>query len=250
MTFSWWTFFFEAINFLVLAYILRRLLYRPLHDAIDKRKQANARAQVQAETARKDAESLKQRLNDQLAAVEQQRQQIIHEAHEQAESDRKKLLADGQRMVQRRQDEVADAIKREREQAITSLQGEIVTQAIELTRRLLSEASERSLHQQLALRLVQDLRQAPANQRELLQRNDTSGNGSVLEVAQDLDADTMAQLADAVSGVAGHVVTLALEHRQELLDGVRLRIGGQVWDCSLAGQLELANLSAGKGAQP
>ena len=35
MTFNGWTFLFQVLNFVVLAYALHRLLYRPLREAIE-----------------------------------------------------------------------------------------------------------------------------------------------------------------------------------------------------------------------
>jgi F-type H+-transporting ATPase subunit b len=235
MTFNWWTFLFEALNFVVLAYILHRLLYRPLHEAIDRRREANARAQAEAEKARQEAEALRQRLEEQQAAAEQQRQELIHQAREQAETERHKLLDEAERAAQQHQEEVRQALARERDEALKALRDEVTTQAIGLTRRLLAEASERTLHQQLALRLVQALEHLPNAERERLRAGWQSEDGAVLETAQDLDAHLLGQLNQAVSGIVGQPVTLAVQGRPELLDGVRLRLAGQVWDGSLAG---------------
>ncbi len=45
MSFNLGTFLFQTVNFIVLVYILHRLLYRPLHEAIDRRAAEIARAQ-------------------------------------------------------------------------------------------------------------------------------------------------------------------------------------------------------------
>ncbi len=51
MVFNVWTFLFQVVNFLVLVAILRWLLYSPLREAIDRRREANAKAQADAEAA-------------------------------------------------------------------------------------------------------------------------------------------------------------------------------------------------------
>ena len=56
MIFNVWTFLFEVVNFLVLVYVLHRLLYRPLREAIDRRREANAKAQADARKARQEAD--------------------------------------------------------------------------------------------------------------------------------------------------------------------------------------------------
>jgi F-type H+-transporting ATPase subunit b len=250
MNFNWWTFLFEALNFVVLAYVLHRLLYRPLREAIEKRRQANARAQEAAAKARQEAETLQQQLREQLAGAEQQRREVIHQAREQADGERQKLLAEAERAAQRRQQEVRQALEQERKEALNSLQQEVIDQAIALARRLLGEAAERTLHQQLALRLVQTLEQLPDSERAQLRAGWQSGDGPVLESAQALDARTLEQITAAASAIVGRPVSLAVHSRPELLGGVRLRLAGHLWDGSLAGQVAVANSSPGKDSRP
>lgn len=236
MTFNWWTFLFESLNFVVLAYVLHRLLYRPLREAIDKRREADCLARAEAEKARQEAQQLQDRLQGELAAAEQQRQELIHQARAQAEAERQKILAEAERTAQGRQEEVRQALEQEREEAMKSLHQEVIGQAIALTQRLLGEASERTLHQQLALHLVQTLEQLPAAEREQLRASRTDCDNPVVESAADLDGVTLQQLSHAVSGIMGETVSLTVQKRPELLGGVRVRLAGHVWDGSLAGQ--------------
>lgn len=237
MSFNWWTFLFEVLNFVVLAYVLHRLLYRPLREAIDRRRQANASAQEAADKARRDAESLQQQLREQLATAQQLGKELVREAREQAESERRKLRAEAEQAAQRRRHEAAETLERERAEALTALQQEVVGQAIDLTRRLLGEAADRTLHQQLVLRLLDTLQQLPDAERTHLRADWQSGDGPVLESAQELDARTVAALNDAVAAIVNQPVTVVLKSRPDLLGGVRLQLAGHVWDSSLAGQV-------------
>jgi F-type H+-transporting ATPase subunit b len=238
MKFNWWTFLFEALNFVVLAYVLHRLLYRPLRAAIEQRQAATAKAQADAEQARKKAEALQQQLQTQLAELERHRQETIHEAREQAKEERKKLLAETEQTLEQRREESRQAMENEHREALKALHGEVVTQAVELTRRLLHEATDQTLDRQLALRLVQSLQELSETERADLQAQCQAADGAVLETAQELDAPTLEQIANAVTAVAGKPVALTVQTKPALVGGVRLRVGGQVWDGSLAGQLQ------------
>ncbi|MBI3758607.1 MAG: F0F1 ATP synthase subunit delta [Deltaproteobacteria bacterium] len=50
----------------------------------------------------------------------------------------------------------------------------------------------------------------------------------------------MKRLAKTVASVAGRELTLNVQDNPALIGGVRLRIGGRLWDASIAGQLEAA----------
>lgn len=90
MTFNPWTFFLEVVNFVALAYVLRRLLYRPLSEAIERRRADVRRRQAEAEKARDEAEAIKKDLEEKLADLERQRLETVSQARQQAEAERKK----------------------------------------------------------------------------------------------------------------------------------------------------------------
>lgn len=240
MMFNWWTFLFETLNFVVLAYVLHRLLYRPLRAAIDKRREANARAQSEAEQARRAAEELRAQLQEQLSQLDRERQELIRTAREQADAQRQQLLAAAQQTIQRQLDEARQALERERAEALKALQGELMDQAVALARRLLAESCDRSLQQQLALRLVQSLEQLSDEEKRSLRAGCQPGESLVLESADGVDASTLARLNAAAAAIVGRPAEVTVEQRPELIGGVRLRLAGQVWDASLAGQLSAA----------
>jgi len=248
--FNPWTFLFQVLNFAVLAYVLHRLLYRPLHDAIDQRRTRSAQAQTEAEKARHDALELQQRLQAQVAEQERERQELHRQAREQAESDRRKLLAEAEQAVQRRQEETRQALGREREEMLQAIRKELVAQAVELARRLLSEACDTTLQRQLTLRLVEDLQRTPEEERSRLRSHWQPEDGAVLETAAELDGATLGQLTAAVEAVLGRPVPLAVQLQPALFGGVRLRVGGHLWNASLAGQLNGDYEAHRSGAQP
>ena len=238
MTFNIWTFVFELVNFVVLAYVLHRLLYRPLRSAIDKRREAIANAQAEAENARAAAVAMQRQLQSQLGDLEKERQEVIQQTRELAEAERMKLIAEGQQTLARRQEEARLAIERQRDEARRSLRSELNSSATELAERLLHEATGGTLQQQLAKRLIETLLLVPANQRVQVRDDWSKADGALVETATTLDATSLQQINQAVNDLVGQPVNLAVQTKPNLVAGARVRIGGHVWDASLAGQFE------------
>jgi F-type H+-transporting ATPase subunit b len=238
MIFNVWTFLFQVVNFLVLVAILRWLLYRPLREAIDRRREANAKAQADAEAARQEAEALQHALDQQLADLERRRETVIREARERAEGERQALLAETEGVIGRRREEVEQQFARERDEALRSLRAELVHSAVEMAGRLLREASDATLQRQLAGRLVDELGRIPEDERRQLRGEWDDGEAAVVETAAELNGDFLRDLSQAVESLAGRPLGVSVRVRPDLLGGVRLRIGGHVWDASLAGPLE------------
>lgn len=92
MQFDWWTFAFQAVNVLVLMWLLGRFLFRPIAAIIAQREaetrqtlDAAAEAQQQAQAARAAADTER----DKIAA---ERLSLIQTAQEEAEAQRKRIL--------------------------------------------------------------------------------------------------------------------------------------------------------------
>jgi F-type H+-transporting ATPase subunit b len=249
MIFNVWTFLFEVLNFLVLVYVLRRLLYRPLHEAIDQRREANARAEADADRARQEATALQRQLNAEMAAQDQQRQELIRAAREQVEADRKMIMAEAERAAQGRREEVEQQLARERAEALQALHAELVQSALALAERFLHEASNSTLHRQLAGRLIEELQQMPEDEIQRLRGELEADETALVETAAELNGEILQNLDGALKSLVGRPVSLSVQTRPELLGGLRLRLGGHVWDASLTGRLtEAAPASAGSVA--
>jgi len=241
MTFNLWTFLLQVVNFVVLAYVLHRLLYRPLHEAIESRRQAVRQTQAAAEKARVDAEAIKQQLEEKLAQLDQQRQEALHQAREQAEAERWKMRDEAEAVAQRRQEEGRSALERDREEMLQKLYGEVITHALNLAERLLRQSADSTLQAQLAKHLIETLDGLPADEREQLRRDWQTEDQTWLEAAAKPDGETLKRLTETVASVAGKELTLNVQDNPALIGGVRLRIGGRLWDASIAGQLEAAH---------
>jgi F-type H+-transporting ATPase subunit b len=238
MTFNSWTFVFEVVNFLVLAYLLQRFLYRPLHDAVDRRRQTIEKERVEAESARQQAEVDREQLKAQLAAMDGERQAMQREARQEAEVERDHILTSAAQETERRATAAREALAREREETLGSLRQDVVGEATRLAERLLRQASGADLDARLAGRLADTVRSIPATERDVLKRNWTAGELATLQTAHELAPHAVDQVREAVAEVLGRDTPLQILPAPELVSGVRLRLDGHIWDASLAGQLE------------
>lgn len=237
MRFHLWTFLFQVINFLVLVYILRRLLYRPLREAIDGRRETNARVQAEAEAARREAEALQKKLEGQLAELDGRREAEIKAARDRAESERQAMIAEAEAAIARRREEVDQRLAHEREEALGSIRTELLGAAVEAARRVLREAADVAIDRKLADRLVAELAQIPDDERLRLRGEWGEREEAVVETATEMNGEVAGEFGRAIESLAGRPMDVAIRVRPDLLGGVRIRIGGHVWDASLSGPL-------------
>lgn len=237
MHFNFWTFLFQIINFLVLAYLLHRLLYAPLRASIDQRRKKIADQLSEAEGARRDAETLKRNLDAKLADMQRQREEILQQAHVEAEEQRKAILAEANVAAQQHRQEFEKGLEHDRAVMLDSVQRDVVEQAVETTRRLLAGAADRTLHEQLLRHLLEALRKAAVEEVADIRRHWRPEEEVLLESAREPELSQLQEIASAASELAGSAVKPQLRILPELIEGARLRLGSHVWDASLSGQL-------------
>jgi F-type H+-transporting ATPase subunit b len=240
MTFNLWTFLFQTLNFVVLAFILHRLLYRPLQIAVTRRREAAEHVQAEAELARQQATMLQQQLGERLADLDRCRQEEMRKAVDHGATERQRLLAEIERTAERRRQDAHQALEQERAEAIQSLRDELTGMAVEFAERLLHEAADSTLHRQLTAQLLDKLDQLPELDRQRLRLDWQPDDEATIETAMDLDSSTLDQFRSRVSSVAGQHLNVSVQRMPSLLSGVRLRVGGCVWDASLASRLNEA----------
>jgi F-type H+-transporting ATPase subunit b len=240
MSINIWTFLFEIVNFLVLALILQRLLYRPLHQALDRRREQIEQAKAAAEAAREQAAAVQEQLAARLAAMEEQRRQVLAAAHTQALAERAQIAAETEQEMRSHREDADKALAQQRQEAQEQLRVDMVALALDLAARLLRDACDADMQRQLAHRLIEALRQLPDSDRATLYASRQPRSGAILETAHDLDDVTLADLNAAIATLIGEPVPLTVMVKPALLGGLRLLLSGQVWDASLAGHLEEA----------
>jgi F-type H+-transporting ATPase subunit b len=246
VTFNVWTFLFEVLNFLVLAFVLHRLLYRPLREAIDRRKAESEKARAEAEAARKAADAVKEQLAARLAEADRERTEVLRNAAEQAEAEKAKRLAEAEAAANAVREQARRDAEQLRHDTLAGLEGEVGTLAVGLAERLLSQACDASLNGQLARHLADAIRAVAGDERERVRRDAANGE-AVVESAAPLDDAGRADLTAAVRELLGRECEVRFEVRPALVGGVLVRAGGHVWDATVAAQLAAARTAVSGG---
>ncbi len=167
MQIDWWTLVFQAINFLVLVWLLKRFLFRPVRDVIEKRKAQAEEAFAMAAAREAEADAAKARMEADRAALAEERQKLLKSLHEQALAEREKLLAQSREEAARLVDAARGTIAEERKAASADLRKQAGGLAVDLASKLLGELDSDALSRACLDKLENRLATLP--QDELLQ---------------------------------------------------------------------------------
>jgi F-type H+-transporting ATPase subunit b len=97
MLINWFTVGAQALNFIVLVWLLRRFLYKPVLSAIDAREKRIAGEVADADRQKKENQALHEELQAEKQALDEGRQALIAKAKLEAKSEHERLLNEARR---------------------------------------------------------------------------------------------------------------------------------------------------------
>lgn len=185
MQIDWLTVGAQWINFLILMWLLRRFLYRPILRAMDKRQQTIAEHSQKAQQEAKQAEQLAQEYRDKLAELEAKRAELIAIARKEADSERENLLQQARKESQNLSAKWREEIENEKATFQTQLSLELGHLVTATAKKAVQDLSSLEWEQALFGAFLGRLRQLPEQDKNRL--SDSARSGLTLASSFELD---------------------------------------------------------------
>lgn len=231
------TFVLEIVNFLILVWLLRHFLYRPVLAAIERRRQAVADTLARAEADREEA----QRLQTEYAGRDAQWTQEVTRRRRTLTDEldterRKRMQALEKELADERRRQEAVAAHRQAAQA-QAIAAQAMQQSARFAARLLERLNGPDLQPRVLDALLEDLDTLPQARRDTV--GAALGSAASVEVssAQALATHARQRLTDALGTLADPLPPLQYMVDPALLSGLRIRAGGWELEASLTGEL-------------
>ncbi|MBW4330224.1 hypothetical protein KY084_04965 [Stakelama sp. CBK3Z-3] len=138
MQINWWTLALQAINVLVLIWLLTRFLYRPVLDVIERRQEMADRLLADAASAKSDAERQNSALKQQNEALSADAERLHAEARAAADVERGRLLEQARAEASARIEQAQAAADAERSHMAKQLEAKAGELAGQMTEKLLA----------------------------------------------------------------------------------------------------------------
>jgi F-type H+-transporting ATPase subunit b len=245
---SWSTFILEIINFLVLVWILKRFLYKPVLDVIARRRAGIDKSLDEAQNKLTQAQALENQYQNRLNEWEQEKQVAHDSLRREIETERARLSAalmaslDQEREKARVLDErrMHDSLRRGEEQALQH--------GAQFAGRLLERVANQELEARLIRMALDDLPQLAGERMEALRAAWNAAQDPVtVTSAFPLDEAQRQQLQTQFAKLLGSS-RAPWDYRQDpaLGAGLRVRIGPWVLRANLQDELKFfAEMSDG-----
>ena len=152
-----WAIIASLANLLILTWIIKRFLFKPVKKMVDARRAAIDDDYAQAKAAREAAEETRQKYDEAIAAAKMTGDQIIADANRTAEFRSGEIIAEArERASEIRRQAETDAVL-ERKKAEDEMKHEIANVSAQLTGKLLQREINEEDHRELIDSFLKDL---------------------------------------------------------------------------------------------
>jgi F-type H+-transporting ATPase subunit b len=228
MLINWFTVVAQAINFLILARLLKRFLYKPILHAIDEREKGIATQLAQAESKKAEAQKERDDFQHKNEAFDQERGALLKKAVDDAKAERQKLLDEA------RKD--ADALRAKRQDALRneqrSLSQDVIrwtqTEVFAIARQALTDLAGTSLEERMSEVFTRRLRELNKDAKEGLAKDlTTSSDPALVRSAYELPSEQRAMIQKTLNETFSAEVRVRFETAPDIISGIELAANGR-----------------------
>jgi len=234
------TFVFEIINFLVLVWLLNRLLYKPVRNAIENRRKAVESTLLEAKAASTHADELQKEYEDRLRSWGKEKTAKQHEFDRSLVEQKSRALA-VLNVALANERERQNVLEAQRRSALVQKQEEEALRiALSFCSKLLSRVAGPEAEKQIINLFVEDSRNLPQDKVQELRSGFKGHDAEHAEVktAYPLSQSQKDALSGALYDLAGKPVPCRFQEDPDLVAGVTVTIGPMVLRASLRDELE------------
>ncbi|MDX1645810.1 MAG: F0F1 ATP synthase subunit delta [Longimicrobiales bacterium] len=226
MEIDWITFVAQIVNFVLLVYLLKRFLYRPVMDAIERREEGVRKRLEDARRTEEEAQEGKARFEALQRELERTRAEVLRAAEEEAEQRRQELTTQVRDEVRAIREDWRESLRRQRDAFLHELRRRMSRELFGLVERVLEDLASADLEDRLLEVFLQRLPDAHDSEREELVEAALTADRSVrLRSSFPLSTDQRERLRRAVVAWAGTDLELSWEEDPGLTLGIELQAG-------------------------
>jgi len=246
MLIDWFTVGAQALNFLILVWLMKRFLYKPILRGIDAREKRIATELADADAKKTEAQKERDEFQHKNEEFDQQRAALLSKATDEAKAERQRLLDEARR--------AADTLSAKRQETLRN-DAHNLNQAISLrtqqevfaiARKALADLATTSLEERLAEVFTRRVRTMDTKVKAALaQALKTTSDPALVRSAFDLPAEQRAAIQNALNEAFSAEIHVRFETAPDLISGIELNTNGQKVAWSIADYL--ASLEKGVG---
>jgi F-type H+-transporting ATPase subunit b len=238
MLIDWFTVGAQALNFLILVWLMKRFLYKPILHAIDEREKRIATELANADKKKAEAQKESDEFKHKNEEFDKQRAALLKKATDEAKVERQRLLDEARNAADALSSKRQEALRNEEHNLHQAISRRTEQEVFAITRKALMDLATVSLEERLGEVFTRRLRemdsQAKAGLGEALKK---ASNPALVRSAFDLPPEQRAAIQNALNETFSAEIHIRFETAPDLISGIELTTNGQKVAWSIADYL-------------
>ncbi len=238
MLIDWFTVGAQALNFLILVWLMKHFLYQPILHAIDEREKKIAAELADAAAKKAEAQKDRDEFQHKNEEFDQQRAALLSKATDEAKGEGQRLLSEARKAADAMSAKRQETLKNDAHNLNQALTRRTQQEVFSIARKALADLATVSLEERVGEVFTRRLREMDGKAKGTL--------GAALKSAQepalvrsafDLPAEQRAAIQNALNETFSADIRLRFETAPDLVSGIELAASGQKVAWSIADYL-------------
>ncbi|MCB0375670.1 MAG: F0F1 ATP synthase subunit delta [Sinomicrobium sp.] len=227
MQINWFTVVAQIINFMVLVWLMKRFLYRPVLNAVEEREKKIKSELEDAAQKEKAAAQEKEDYHNKNAALDAKKSELMDQAVADSEAERKKLLEQARLEALAFKEKMQKRIVESQEHLQENFERKISKGVLSITAKTLSDLASADLEEQIVKSFIDKL--GRLKEEELAELKDlirTDQAKTIVQSAFELRQPLQDEISNALEQISGKNPDIRFVTNTQLIGGVEIACEG------------------------
>lgn len=239
MEINWFTVIAQIVNFLILVWLLKRFLYKPVLNAIDAREKKIAAQLEDAATKKAEAEKDQQLYRQKNETFDKERVSKMNEVHQQIDSEKHRLFEEVRKESTVLRSKFEESLQQQEQDLNNRLKKKTKDAVFEIARKTLSDLADVNLEQQVVTVFIDKIRNLDGEAKtkfiEALEKND---DPFIIKSMFDLSASSKQELERAMGKITKKTTDFQYHLDPELVSGIKIETASYQLSWTIESYLE------------
>lgn len=227
MLIDWFTVAAQALNFLILVWLLKRFLYKPILNAIDAREKRIATELGNADARMAEARQERDEYIRKNKEFDQQRAALLNNAKDEAMTERQRLIAEARKESDALRTTWQEALRNEHLSLSEEFSRRTREEVFAIAKKTLADLASTSLEEQMTSAFIRRLHELSNEEKNAIQSAFTSPSpAAIIRSTCDLPSTQRDAIERAVKDLLTIETQVAFEHTPDLVSGIELTANG------------------------
>jgi len=235
MLIDWFTVGAQTLNFLILVWLMKRFLYKPIRHAIDEREKRIAAELSSADKIKVEAQQERDEFKHKNKALDQQRVALLNKATDEAKIEGQRLLDQAHKAADALSVKRTETLRKDADTLSQDIRQRTQQEVFAIARKALTDLATVSLEERMGEVFTRRLREMDGPAKTgLAQALKTAADPALVRSAFDLPEEQRAAIQNALNETFSAQIHVRFETAPDLISGIELSTNGQKVAWSIA----------------